>query len=121
TVALAAPLAMLTIPILDTTAAVLRRKLTGRSLYTTDRGHLHHCLLDHGLSTRRALFWASILCLLTVLGALASLLMNNELVAFLAAFTVVSLLVGVRLFGYAEFLLAKQRLLAMLASFWQVP
>ena len=31
-------------------AAILRRKLTGRSIYTTDRGHLHHCLLRRGLS-----------------------------------------------------------------------
>ena len=46
TMLLAAPLALLTIPILDSTAAILRRKLAGRSLYETDRGHLHHRLLE---------------------------------------------------------------------------
>ena len=41
TVALSAPLAILVLPIFDTTAAVVRRKLTGRGLATADRGHLH--------------------------------------------------------------------------------
>ena len=41
TVALAAPMAVLIIPILDTSAAIIRRNLTGRSIYCSDRGHLH--------------------------------------------------------------------------------
>src|SRR5437868_2212657 len=53
TVALMAPAVLLTIPIFDTFAAILRRKLTGRSIYSTDRGHLHHCLLSRGLSRWR--------------------------------------------------------------------
>ena len=49
---LAAPLSLLTIPIFDTTAAILRRKLTGRSIYSTDRGHIHHCLLRRRAALR---------------------------------------------------------------------
>jgi UDP-GlcNAc:undecaprenyl-phosphate GlcNAc-1-phosphate transferase len=45
TVLLAAPLAILTIPILDSAVAILRRRLAGRSIYETDRGHIHHRLL----------------------------------------------------------------------------
>jgi UDP-GlcNAc:undecaprenyl-phosphate GlcNAc-1-phosphate transferase len=119
TVALAAPLAALTIPILDTTAAILRRKLTGRSIYTTDRGHIHHCLLTRGLSNQLVLLSISLFCLLTVLGALASLAINNELVAILTALVMISVLVGVRLFGHAEFLLAKERLFGAARSFMQ--
>src|SRR5262249_13889999 len=85
TVALAAPTALLILPIFDTTAAILRRKLTGRSLYTTDRGHLHHCLLRSGLSNRRALLAVAGLCLVTAVGALASLAWNNEALALLSA------------------------------------
>src|SRR5262249_8496162 len=55
TIALVAPLATLAIPIIDTAAAIVRRKLTGRSTYTTDRGHLHHCLLSKGFSSRGVL------------------------------------------------------------------
>ena len=69
TVALAAPVAILAIPILDTTAAIFRRKLTGRSIYTTDRGHLHHCLLRQGFSKVAVLLFVSVFCLLAVAGS----------------------------------------------------
>src|SRR5204863_5259620 len=55
TAALAAPLALLTIPIFDTLAAIVRRKMTGRSVYATDRGHLHDCMLQRGLTARHVL------------------------------------------------------------------
>jgi UDP-GlcNAc:undecaprenyl-phosphate GlcNAc-1-phosphate transferase len=112
TAALAAPLAALTIPILDTAAAILRRKLTGRSIYTTDRGHLHHCLLARGLSPRGVLFWVALFCFFTATGALISLALQNELLAMVTALVVVAILVGVRIFGYGEFLLARARLFA---------
>jgi UDP-GlcNAc:undecaprenyl-phosphate/decaprenyl-phosphate GlcNAc-1-phosphate transferase len=110
TVALAAPLAVLAIPILDTGAAIIRRKLTGRSIYTTDRGHLHHVLLDRGLSCRRVLLLISFFCLLTVVGALVSLALKSELLAILSAIAVVGVLILTRLFGYAEFMLLTKRL-----------
>ena len=90
TMVLAAPVGLLAIPILDTTAAILRRKLTGRSIYTTDRGHLHHCLLAQGWGTRWTLLIISCSCTLTAVGALASLAFNNEWFGFLCALTVVS-------------------------------
>jgi UDP-GlcNAc:undecaprenyl-phosphate GlcNAc-1-phosphate transferase len=117
TIALIAPLATLAIPILDTTAAIIRRKLTGRSIYTTDRGHLHHCLLSRGFSSRVVLLLVSICCLMTALGALGSVALKNELIAIVVAVTVVAILIGVRLFGYAEFLLAKQTLITTTTSF----
>jgi UDP-GlcNAc:undecaprenyl-phosphate GlcNAc-1-phosphate transferase len=119
TIALASPLALLTVPLFDTMAAIIRRKLTGRSLCTTDRGHLHHCLLGRGLSNRRVLLWVSLFCLLTVLGVLTSLSLHNEVYALLSALAVVGILVAGRLFGYAEFLLVKDRLKAVAASLLQ--
>jgi UDP-GlcNAc:undecaprenyl-phosphate GlcNAc-1-phosphate transferase len=117
TIALAAPAAMLAIPAFDTLAAILRRKLTGRSIYDTDRSHLHHCLLRRGLSNRLALLAISSCCLLTVLGALATLAFNNEAYAILASLVVVAGLVASRLLGYPEFLLLKNRLARVLHSF----
>lgn len=114
TVALTAPAALLVIPILDTSAAIVRRKLTGRSLYTTDRGHLHHVLLGRGLSNRVVLLLVSALCTVAGLGAFLSLYQNNEAYALVSVFIVVVLLVATRLFGHAEFLLIKERLLAVL-------
>ncbi len=116
TVGLAAPLALLTIPIFDTAAAIVRRKLTGRSLYTTDRGHLHHCLMRKGLSNRHALLLVGFMCLITATGAMVSCLYNNEYLAILAAIFVVSSLVIARLFGHTEVTLVWKRLRALLAS-----
>lgn len=117
TIALAAPIALMTIPILDTLLAITRRKLTGRSIYSTDRGHLHHCLQRHGLSNRRALVLVAILCMVTVIGAFASLVLSNELVAVLSAATVVGILIVTRLFGHAEMMLIMHQLTAMASSF----
>jgi UDP-GlcNAc:undecaprenyl-phosphate GlcNAc-1-phosphate transferase len=111
TIALAAPVAILTVPILDTTAAIVRRKLTGRSLYTTDHGHLHHCLLRHNLSCRGVLLGVSGLCCLTVAAGVVSLSLNNELFAILTSVSVACILVVTRLFGYAEFVLARDHFL----------
>ncbi len=117
TIALIAPLAILTIPILDTAAAVIRRKLTGRSIYTTDRSHLHHCLLRRGYSTWVSLVLISSFCLLTGIGALASVALKNELVAVVTILAVITILVTTRLFGHSELVLIKNRLMQALLSF----
>jgi UDP-GlcNAc:undecaprenyl-phosphate GlcNAc-1-phosphate transferase len=110
TIALAAPMALLTIPFFDTTAAIIRRKLTGRSIYTTDRGHIHHCLLRSGLSNQSAIGVIGVLCLLTVGGTLTSIAFQSDALAVASGLLVIFLLVVTRLFGYAEFTLIQQRL-----------
>jgi UDP-GlcNAc:undecaprenyl-phosphate GlcNAc-1-phosphate transferase len=50
--ALIAPLFVLALPILDTALAILRRGLRGLPLFRADRSHIHHHLLDSGLSRR---------------------------------------------------------------------
>ena len=50
--ALIVPAAALAIPILDTGWAIVRRRRRGRSIATPDTEHLHHRLLDFGLSPR---------------------------------------------------------------------
>ena len=51
--ALTAPLFVLALPILDTSLAILRRGLRGLPLFRPDRGHIHHRLLEIGLSHRQ--------------------------------------------------------------------
>jgi UDP-GlcNAc:undecaprenyl-phosphate GlcNAc-1-phosphate transferase len=48
------PLLVLGMPVTDLTFAIIRRKLRGQSVATADRGHLHHRLLDAGLTQRAA-------------------------------------------------------------------
>lgn len=44
-------LALMALPLADTTLAILRRSLSGRGIWYPDRGHVHHRLLDRGLCT----------------------------------------------------------------------
>jgi UDP-GlcNAc:undecaprenyl-phosphate GlcNAc-1-phosphate transferase len=113
--------AVLTIPFFDTLAAIIRRKLTGRSIYATDRGHLHHCLLRRGLSARHALLLVSFLCVLTAAAAVASLALRNQMVAVVGTTAVVGVLVLTRLFGRVEAELLAKRLLSFLSSFVRGP
>jgi UDP-GlcNAc:undecaprenyl-phosphate GlcNAc-1-phosphate transferase len=50
--ALFVPVLALAIPIVDTAWAIVRRRLRGKSIATPDTEHLHHRLLDFGLSPR---------------------------------------------------------------------
>jgi UDP-GlcNAc:undecaprenyl-phosphate GlcNAc-1-phosphate transferase len=54
TVAVFLPILILGIPIFDTAFAIVRRLATGKPIFQADRGHLHHRLLNIGLSQRRA-------------------------------------------------------------------
>ncbi|MGI6120448.1 MAG: glycosyltransferase family 4 protein [Desulfosporosinus sp.] len=48
------PLLVLGMPVTDLTFTIIRRKLRGQSMAKADRGHLHHRLLDAGLTQRSA-------------------------------------------------------------------
>ena len=109
TFALAAPLAIWAVPILDVSMAIVRRKLTGRSLYTTDRGHLHHSMLERGLGNRAILLLVSLLCAVTAAGALLSVSTQRDWVAAVSVGAVVLLMAGTRLFGHREFGLLWER------------
>ena len=51
---LATAMLVLGLPIIDTIWAVIRRLAAGRSPFSADRGHIHHLLLDVGLSQPQA-------------------------------------------------------------------
>ena len=96
-----APLMALSIPLLDTSLAIARRVLRRQSVFTADRGHIHHRLLDRGLTPRKV---ALILYAFSALGAMCSLLMMDEHVSgiVIIIFCAVSW-IGVQHLGYIEF------------------
>lgn len=110
TIALAAPTAIWAIPILDMGMAILRRKLTGRSLYTTDRGHLHHSLARRGFPVLGSVAMIGLLCAITTVAAVVSVYINHESLAVISVLAVVTMLGVSRLFGHQEFLLLFRRL-----------
>ena len=48
------PILALALPLFDTLFAIVRRLIRGQNPMTPDRGHLHHRLIDHGLSQKQA-------------------------------------------------------------------
>ena len=53
TIAIIVPIIILGVPIFDTTFAIFRRILSGKSIMSADKGHLHHRLLARGYSQRK--------------------------------------------------------------------
>ena len=104
-VAVLGPILILGLPILDTLFAMVRRILRGRSPFDGDREHVHHLLLDLGLSQRRSvlLLWA--LCAAFALAGLIVTATAN----FDTAIALVSLLVVLAVFERRLGLLRRTR------------
>ncbi len=102
TVALAAPTAIWAIPFFDVAMAIVRRKLTGRSIYSSDRAHLHHCLERRGIGSRGVLAAVAGLCAVTAAAALWSVYRQNELLALGSIAAVIATLVVTGVFGNSE-------------------
>ncbi len=106
---LLAPVAIFAIPFFDSGIAIIRRKLTGRSIFSTDRGHIHHSMLRWGLSNRGLVVAITIACGITAIGAIFSTSMGNPAIAVISVICVLGTLVASRAFGYAELQLLGRR------------
>jgi len=71
-VALAFPLLVLAIPIIDTSFVVAKRIKHGKPIYSADRFHLHHRFLDRGFTQRQAVVTMYIWCSTLAGAALAT-------------------------------------------------
>jgi UDP-GlcNAc:undecaprenyl-phosphate GlcNAc-1-phosphate transferase len=98
------PLLALSIPLLDVSLSVFRRMLRNRPIFSADRGHIHHRLLDRGLSPRRAVL---VLYLVASLAAALALLLSLPRLGKWHGLIVLAFCLavfwGVRKLRYAEF------------------
>jgi len=102
--ALLIPLLALGVPIFDTLLSPIRRWVIGRRMFHPDKGHIHHRLLEKGISSRQAvLIIYGISFILCVAGIIISHLRNTLagvlLIVLIAAFFIV-----VRKLVYLEYL-----------------
>jgi UDP-GlcNAc:undecaprenyl-phosphate GlcNAc-1-phosphate transferase len=104
-IALVVPIAVCAIPIIDAGAAMIRRITTGQSVFTADRGHLHHSLLLRGLSVGWTVAAITALTVVTCMGAFVSYYTGKDYYALAAAVGVFVSLAGFRIFGHAEAML----------------
>jgi UDP-GlcNAc:undecaprenyl-phosphate GlcNAc-1-phosphate transferase len=99
-IAIIVPILALGLPIMDMLLTIARRFLERRSIFVADRGHIHHRLLDMGLTHRRTVLSLYLLSVLFTTVALVTYVGRSwQVGAALFALTVV--LVGViRFVGY---------------------
>lgn len=113
---LAVPMAVCAIPILDAAAALVRRITTGQSVFTPDRGHLHHALLLRGWSVNKTVLIITALAGLTCGGALVSYFTGNDLFALAIVGGVCGMLALARVFGHVEAALIASHSLSLTKS-----
>jgi UDP-GlcNAc:undecaprenyl-phosphate GlcNAc-1-phosphate transferase len=100
--AVAVPILALGIPIYDTLFAMIRRKINGKPIMQADKGHLHHRLLDMGLTQRQAVIIMYLIS--AVLGSFAILAMqvSTQRSYFLLALVMVVLVIIAWKCGFFE-------------------
>ncbi len=96
-----APVAILALPLFDSTAAIVRRWLTGRSIYAADRAHMHH-LLREKYGPLGMLVVVAAVCSTTTALAVLSVYVQQPWIAAFGVITTLGFLIMTRSFGHAE-------------------
>ncbi len=102
-IAVAIPVVSFGLPILETALSILRRFLSGRPVFTADREHIHHKLLQMGLSHRQVVI---VLYAVSAIFALLSLFLlwpAGGTLGLVLAILGTGVWVGVQHLGYLEF------------------
>ena len=98
-----APLMALSVPLLDTGISVARRFLRRQPIFSPDRDHLHHRLLDRGLSPRQVALVLYGVCGVAAAFSLLETWPSNNFGGLLLVVFCLCAWVGVQLVGYVEF------------------
>jgi UDP-GlcNAc:undecaprenyl-phosphate GlcNAc-1-phosphate transferase len=96
------PITLLTVPILDTATAILRRLHRRRSIISPDKEHIHHKLLAMGLSERQILAVIYGLCGYLGLVSVTSVVLPKEFNVYLIIVVWVGSLLGYWILSYLE-------------------
>jgi len=103
---MAAPLMALSIPLTDTALAVGRRILRRQPVFAADHAHIHHKLLERGLTPRRAALVLYGVCAIAAAFAILQSVANKPLAGALIVLFSLAAWFSVRLLGYTEFAIA---------------
>ena len=102
-VAVAIPVVSFGLPILETTLSVMRRLISGRPVFTADREHIHHKLLQHGLTHRQVVILLYGVSALFALLSLFLLWPSGSTLGLVLAVVGIGIWMGVQHLGYLEF------------------
>ena len=97
-----APLMALAIPLLDTGLAIVRRLLRGKPVFAADRRHIHHRLIDRGLTPRAAALLLYGVCGLVAALSLLLSLAKGQHAGFVIVLFCAATWTGIQRLGYVE-------------------
>ncbi|MBO0723610.1 MAG: undecaprenyl/decaprenyl-phosphate alpha-N-acetylglucosaminyl 1-phosphate transferase, partial [Blastocatellia bacterium] len=102
-VAIAIPLVSFGLPVIEVGLSLARRFLCGQPLFRGDRGHIHHMLLQRGLTQRQAVILLYAVC--AIFSLFGSMLLNPKRDTGALIFFVLAVIIifGVQHLRYAEF------------------
>ncbi len=99
-IAIVVPILALGLPILDMLMTIARRFLERRSIFSADRGHIHHRLLDMGLTHRRSVLSLYLVTVAFTIVALIAYVGRSWQVGFALISLTAVLIAVVRFVGY---------------------
>jgi UDP-GlcNAc:undecaprenyl-phosphate GlcNAc-1-phosphate transferase len=102
-VAVAIPVVSFGLPILETSLSILRRLISGRPVFTADREHIHHKLMQHGLTHRQVVILLYGVSAMFALLSLFLLWPTGSSLGLVLAVLGIGIWIGVQHLGYLEF------------------
>src|SRR5215469_11339454 len=102
-VAITVPLLAFSVPLVDVVLSILRRFLRARPIFEGDRGHIHHKLLDLGLSPKVAVFSIYGFCAVAAVFSLLAGALHDEFHGLIVVLFYGLVWVMVQTLGYVEF------------------
>jgi UDP-GlcNAc:undecaprenyl-phosphate/decaprenyl-phosphate GlcNAc-1-phosphate transferase len=102
-VAVAIPVVSFGLPILETSLSIIRRLISGRPVFTADREHIHHKLLQHGMTHRQVVILLYGVSAVFALLSLFLLWPTGSSLGLVLAVLGIGIWIGVQHLGYLEF------------------
>lgn len=102
------PITLLLVPIIDTLAAIVRRIKEGRTILSADREHIHHKLLDMGLSEKKILALIYCVCFYLSIIAITSVVMPKESNVYLILIVWIGSMMG---YGFIHYLNTRRKVI----------
>jgi len=102
-VAVAIPVVSFGLPILETALSIVRRLISGRPVFTADREHIHHKLLQHGMTHRQVVILLYGVSAIFAMLSLFLLWPTGSSLGLVLAVLGIGIWIGVQHLGYLEF------------------
>lgn len=99
TIAVAIPVLALGVPIFDTTFAIIRRLINKKPIMEADKGHLHHRLLEQGLSQKQTVLVLYLISMLLGASAIVISDTNRKMGYLVIAIVLLGIFAGVHKIG----------------------